>query len=79
MCNYSMDEGATFLLSSIDSPSWRISSLSKRNQFSILPLLVSSFTGGKKSLGAFAYLHFRRFVRDLPDATMVIVVIVEEL
>lgn len=59
----------------------RGASLSKRNQFSILPLLVSSFTSGKKSLGAFAYLHFRRFVRDLPDATMVIVVtvIVEEL
>lgn len=43
-------------------------SLSKRNQFSILLLLpVSLFiAGGKKSLGAFAYLHFRRFD---PDAT----------
>lgn len=63
-----MEEGATFL-----SPRPRFfivedrASLSKRNQFSILLLLIL-FTGGKKSLGAFAYLHF---VHD-PDAARVV-------
>lgn len=71
-----MDEGATFLLSSIDSPSWSLSF----EKESIFDSATSGFiVHRKKSLGAFAYLHFRRFVCDFPDATMVIVVIVEEL
>lgn len=67
MCNYSVwmkEQHFYFPRSILHSAR---SSLSFEKFSILLLLLVSLFiAGGKKSLGAFAYLHFRRFD---PDAT----------